>query len=61
MQKHDPLWEGINTLLAHLRSFHAVALVSNHYWLCGNPAPGELLNRKMDDLQKRLDVALEMT
>jgi len=59
MKKHDPLWQDINTLLSYLRTgrLNAVYLVDRPFLKYGNSAPGELLRRQIDKLQKRLDEA----
>ena len=60
MKKYDPLWQEINTLLSYLRAggaFDVVKLVDAHFLQFGNTAPGELLNRQILKLQKRLNEA----
>ncbi len=57
MKKYGKLWNKINNLLSNLIASEVVQKVDHYYLQFGNDAPGKLLQRNMDELQKELDNA----
>lgn len=60
MKKYDELWHSINNLLSYLRSFDVVGKTNDYYLKkYNNNAPGEVIKKQIDELQKQLDNAKE--
>lgn len=61
MKKYGKLWNELNTLLSYLEGCNpdcsVVKLVNDHFAKYNNDAPGYLLQKQIELLQKRLDEA----
>lgn len=55
MKKYDELWVEINNLLAVMEDLGVLRLVKEHYAKFNNNSPPEVLKRRMDALQRRLE------